>query len=351
MASSTASYRLPFLGPSLDSVAAYRGGMALTRSHADTTQAIPTRADVEAAAERIAPYVRRTPVLTVEAGALGVGVPLALKLEGFQRTGAFKSRGAFNSLLAGKQADAGVIAASGGNHGMAVALAAHELDVPAEIVVPVATPEVKTAALRAYRANVVLHGSTYPEAYEHAVGRQAETGARFVHAYDQPEIVAGQGTLGLEMASQAGELDTVLLAVGGGGLLAGVSTALGPDVRIVGVEPESIPTLHRALAAGHPIDVPVGGVAADSLGAGRLGRIGFAVARLHRAVSVLVTDLAVMEARRLLWSALRLAVEPGGAVAFAALLSGAYAPAPGERVGIVVCGANTDPADLAGRSG
>lgn len=318
--------------------------MALTRTPSDATQTIPTRTDVEAAAERIAPHVRSTPVLEVEPGALGLGVPLTLKLEGFQRTGAFKSRGAFNALLAGAATDAGVIAASGGNHGLAVALAAHDLGVQAEIVVPQSTPPVKVDALRAYGAEVVLQGGTYPEAYEFALRRQAETGARLVHAYDQPDIVAGQGTIGLEMADR--ELDTVLVAVGGGGLMAGVSTALGPDVRIVGVEPESVPTLNRAVQAGHPVDVEVGGVAADSLGARRLGTIGFAVARLHRVVSVLVTDLAVMQARRLLWSALRLVVEPGGAAAVAALLSGAYAPAPGERVGIVICGSNTDPSDL-----
>ncbi|WP_308166381.1 threonine/serine dehydratase [Actinomadura sp. NEAU-AAG7] len=318
------------------------------------------RSDVEAAAERIAGRVRRTPLPAVAPGPLLPGSPGApgeaariwLKLELIQHTGSFKARGAFNHILAAREAGrlpaAGVVAASGGNAGLAFAHAAARVGVPAEVFVPETAPPVKVAGLRALGARVVRVGTRYAEAQEAAAKRAADTGALACHAYDQPAVCAGQGTLGLEIAEQTGgEVDTVLLAVGGGGLMAGVAAALEGRARVVGVEPENCPTLDRALAAGEPVDVAVSGVAADSLGATRLGGIAHGVAARTGAGSVLVTDAAIVEARRLLWREYRLAVEHGTAAAVAALRTGAYRPAPGERVVVVLCGANTDPSDLA----
>lgn len=317
-----------------------------------------TRADVEAAAARIAGHVRRTPVIQVEpelpgadrdgAGAAGA---LWLKLEFLQHSGSFKARGAFNRILAAAEAGElppqGVITASGGNAGAAVAYAARALAVPAEVYVPATAPAVKVEKLRRLGATVVPHGSEYAEAYEAATKRAAETGALFCHAYDQPEVCAGQGTLALELLDQVGEVDTVLVAVGGGGLLAGVATALLDRARVVAVEPENVPTLHAALTAGGPVDVEVSGVAADALGARRAGAIAYAVAVRAGVRSVLVDDAAITRARRLIWDRYRIVVEHGAAAAMAALTCGAYRPAPGERVVVLLCGANTDPADLA----
>lgn len=307
-----------------------------------------TRAEIELAGDRIAGQVRRTPVLAVDAE------PVWLKLEYLQHTGSFKARGAFNRLLAaaeaGRLGPAGVLAASGGNAGLAVAYAAATLGVPAEVYVPQTAPAVKVGKLRALGATVVQHGEEYEAAYEAARNREADTGALFCHAYDQPEIVAGQGTLGLELAAQlAGEFDTVVVATGGGGLMAGVAAALAGTARVVAAEPHAAPTLHAALAAGEPVDVTVGGVAADALGARRVGQIAYAVATGCGVTSVLVTDEAILAARRRLWDQWRIAVEAGAATAYAALTSGAYTPQPGERVVVVLCGANTDPSDLTGR--
>jgi threonine dehydratase len=308
-------------------------------------------AEVEAAARRIDGRVRRTPVLAVEGGTFGgVTAPTWLKLEYLQHTGSFKTRGAMNRLLSAAEAGelgAGVVAASGGNAGLAVAYAAAALRVPAEVYVPLTAPEVKVRKLKALGAEVRQVGVEYAEANAAALDRAAQTGALFCHAYDQPEICAGQGTLALELLDQVGGLDTVILAVGGGGLLAGVAAALRDRVRVVGVEPATIPTLHAALAAGRPVDVEVSGIAADSLGARRLGEIAYRVAVDARVHSVLVSDQDLVEARRLLWDQCRIAMEHGTAAALAALVTGAYRPEPGERVGIVICGANTDPADLA----
>ncbi len=308
-------------------------------------------AEVEAAARRIDGRIRRTPVLAVEGGAFGgVTAPTWLKLEYLQHTGSFKTRGAMNRLLSAAGAGelgGGVVAASGGNAGLAVAYAAATLGVPAEVYVPLTAPEVKVRKLKALGAEVRQVGVEYAEANAAAVDRAAQTGALFCHAYDQPEICAGQGTLALELLDQVDGLDTVILAVGGGGLLAGVAAALRDRVRVVGVEPETIPTLHAALAAGHPVDVEVSGIAADSLGARRLGDIAYRVAVDARVGSLLVSDQDLVEARRLLWERCRIVMEHGTAAALAALVTGAYRPGPGERVGIVICGANTDPADLA----
>ncbi|MGW5748532.1 threonine/serine dehydratase [Amycolatopsis sp. NPDC003861] len=295
-------------------------------------------ADVERAAARIEGRVRRTPVLAADEG-------VWFKLEQLQHTGSFKARGAFNRIIAAGE-QTGVVAASGGNAGLAVAYAASEFGLPARVYVPATAPAVKVAKLRQLGATVELVGEKYADAYDAAVKHAADSGELFCHAYDQPDICAGQGTLGLELLEQAGDLDTILVAVGGGGLLAGVAAAVEGRARVVGVEPRTIPTLHSALAAGEPVAVDVAGIAADSLGATRLGDIAFAVATRTDAGSVLVDDTAIAEARAALWDRYRLAVEPGGATAFAALLSGAYRPAPGERVAVLLCGANTDPATL-----
>ncbi|MEV7097804.1 threonine/serine dehydratase [Amycolatopsis sp. NPDC051045] len=297
-------------------------------------------ADVERAAARIEGRIRRTPVFAADDG-------VWFKLEQVQHTGSFKARGAFNRILAaGELSAAGVVAASGGNAGLAVAYAAREFGLPARVYVPATAPAVKVAKLRQLGAAVDLVGEKYADAYDAAVKHAADAGALFCHAYDQPDICAGQGTLGLELLDQADEPDTILVAVGGGGLLAGVAAATEGRARVVGVEPRTIPTLNAALAAGAPVSVEVSGVATDSLGATRLGDIAFAVATRTNAGSVLVDDAAIVRARAILWDRYRLAVEPGGATAFAALLSGAYRPAPGERVAVVLCGANTDPATL-----
>ncbi|WP_103347554.1 threonine/serine dehydratase [Amycolatopsis sp. CA-128772] len=294
-------------------------------------------ADVERAAARIEGRVRRTPVFADD----GVW----FKLEQLQHTGSFKARGAFNRILAAGE-QTGVVAASGGNAGLAVAHAAREFGLPARVYLPATAPAVKVAKLRQLGAAVELVGEKYADAYDAAVKDAADSGTLFCHAYDQPDICAGQGTLGLELLDQTGGLDTILVAVGGGGLLAGVAAAVEGRARVVGVEPRTIPTLHSALAAGAPVTVEVSGVAADSLGASRIGDLGFAVATRTGAGSVLVDDTAIVEARAALWDRYRLAVEPGGAAAFAALRSGAYRPAPGERVAVLLCGANTDPATL-----
>ncbi|MEW1959353.1 threonine/serine dehydratase [Kineococcus sp. NPDC059986] len=301
-----------------------------------------TAADVTAAAVRTAGRVRRTPVLQV-------GPALWLKLEQLQHTGTFKARGAFNRQLAAQEQGEldprrGVVAASGGNAGLAHAHAAAELGVPATVFVPETAPAVKVGRLRALGADVRSVGSEYARAYEAAVEFARERGAVFCHAYDQVEVAAGAGTLALELVEDLPALDTVVVAVGGGGLFAGVAAALEGRARVVAVEPEGAPTLHAALAAGAPVDVPVGGVAADSLGARRIGDLGFDLARRTGPVSLLVDEDAVRAARQDLWSRFRVVAEHGAATAWAGLQ--AYEPRPGERVAVVVCGANTDPSDL-----
>lgn len=308
--------------------------------------------DIEQAAARVAGRVRVTPVVMVEPAALGVvrGRSVALKLELVQHTGSFKPRGAFNRILAaGPIGAAGVIAASGGNHGMAVAHAAGVLGLHAEVFVPRTASPVKIARIRALGAHTTLVGDSYGEAYDASVEQADATGAVVVHAYDQPEVVAGQGTLGRELDRQIdGAVDTVLVAVGGGGLASGIGTWFDGRARIVAVEPERAPTLAHALAAGRPVDVEAGGVAADSLGARRIGRGALQLAQRQGWGSLLVGDDAILAARRQLWAELRLATEAGGATALAALTSGRYRPGPAERVAVILCGANTDPADLTG---
>jgi threonine dehydratase len=301
--------------------------------------------DVEAAAARIAGRVRHTPVLKADG-------PVWFKLEYLQHAGSFKTRGMVNQILAaaerGELPAAGIIAASGGNAGLAAAYAARELRVPAEVYVPVTAPPVKVAKLGKLGARVVQVGTEYAEAYAAAVIQAGVTGARFCHAYDDADMIAGNGTLGLELLGQLPDgFDTVVVAVGGGGLIGGVIGALRDRARIVAVEPATCTALHSALAAGGPVDVPVSGVAADSLGARRAGELAYELAAAAGTTSVLVDDQAIVDARRELWDDYRIAVEHGTAAAQAALTSGAYVPAPGERVVVLLCGANTNAADLA----
>lgn len=279
------------------------------------------------------------------------GGRLAFKLEYLQHTGTFKPRGAFNRILSAMDDEsvnqrAGVVVASGGNAGLANAHAARELGLPATVFVPRTAPQVKVEKLRQLGARVVLHGDEYAVAYEAAVAHAAEAGAVYCHAYDQPEIVAGAGTLGLEIIEDQPGIDTVIVAVGGGGLMAGVAAAVEGVARVVAIEPASAASLHSALQAGCPVDVPVSGVAADSLGARRVGEIAFLLANRGNVESLLVSDADIIDARRKLWGARRVLVEHGAAAAYAALTSGAYRPAKDERLVVVLCGANTDPTQL-----
>jgi len=299
------------------------------------------RAAVDDAAGRVGGRVRETPTLEVDAAVLATPSPVILKLELFQHTGSFKPRGAFNRVLS-HPTDLPLVAASGGNHGIAVAHVARELERRADVFVPETSDPVKVERLTELGARVHQVGTNYAQSLV-ATRRFLDTAeALDVHAYDQPDVVAGQGTVGRELLLQAGAVDTVVVAVGGGGLMAGVIAALDGEARVVAVEPEHCPTLHRALLAGAPVDVEVGGIAANSLGASSIGRLAFAAAQQAAVESVLVTDDDIVAAQRRLWHAVRLVAEPGGAAAAAALLSGAYRPASDERVAVIVCGANAD---------
>ncbi|HEY2014522.1 MAG TPA: threonine/serine dehydratase [Bryobacteraceae bacterium] len=295
----------------------------------------------------IRPHLRRTPVIEVEGADFGLDTgTLALKLELFQHTGSFKTRGAFTNLLTRDIPAAGVVAASGGNHGAAVAFAARKLARPARIFVPRICSPVKIERIRGYGADLVVTGERYDDALSASREWQAESGALTVHAYEQVETLLGQGTVGLEFEEQAPQIDTLLVAVGGGGLIGGIAAWYGGRVRIVGVEPEAAPTLTRAFEAGHPVDAEAGGIAADSLAPKRVGEIMFAIAREHVERVLLVPDEAIQAAQQVLWNVLRVAAEPGGAAALSALISGRYRPAPGERVGVLVCGGNTTAVDF-----
>jgi threonine dehydratase len=302
--------------------------------------------DIRDAAGRIAGAVRRTPILVLEAGAVGIDHALLAKLDLLQPTGSFKVRGALSLLTGVPVPAAGVVAASGGNFGLAVAWAAARLGIPAEIVVPATTPTDKLAPFAAFPATLRVVDGYYADALAVADERVAATGALRAHAYDQREVVAGQGTAALEVLDDT-TVDTVVVACGGGGLLAGTVAAVAGRARVVAVETEGTATFHAALVAGHPVDVGVGGLAASSLGAARIGDHAWAV-RDAVAHSVLVRDDEVRDAQRRLWRGARLVAEPGGATALAALTSGAYVPEPAERVAVLVCGANTDPAAVAG---
>lgn len=303
--------------------------------------------DIRAAHARIAPHIRRTPVWTLPAAAFGHDGPVSLKLEFLQHAGSFKPRGAFNTLLSHKIPSSGVAAASGGNHGAAVAYAAKRLGCPARIFVPEISSPAKVAAIRLHGAEIVIGGERYADAQEACDRYVAETGALRVHPFDADTTIAGQGTAALEWEEDGPPLDSVLVAVGGGGLIAGVASWWARRVKVVGVEPEGSRALHAALAAGRPVDVDVNSVAADSLGARNTGDLVFTICRATVDHVALVADEAIREAQARLWRDWRIASEPGGAAALAALISGAYRPKPGERVGVLLCGANVDLAKLA----
>ena len=305
-----------------------------------------SKTDIEAAYSRIKPHIRRTPILDI-----GANVPsfdhVTLKLESLQYSGSFKARGAFNGLLSQPIPASGVIAASGGNHGAAVAYAAQALGIPAEIFVPTIASPAKVARIARYGAQVRQIGAQYVESLAACDARHAETGALSIHAYDQATTVAGQGSVALEFASQAPELDVVFVAVGGGGLISGIAAwYAGTQTKIIAVEPENAPTLHAALKVGQPVDVAVSGIAADSLGAKRIGSIAFDIARQHVASSLLVSDAAIKDAQRWLWQHCQVIAEPGGATVLAALLSNASEVPRDARIGLVICGANCEPASI-----
>jgi threonine dehydratase len=306
-----------------------------------------TRFDIETAAERIAGHVRETAVAHLDPGAFGAQGLLSLKLELLQHTGSFKARGAFSRMLSAEIDDSGVLAASGGNFGLAVAHAARELGHRAEIFVPETSPQVKIDRIRTLGAEVHVVPGYYADAFAACEERAFDTGAAFMHPYDQPAVVAGQGTVGLELARQVPAIDTVLVAVGGAGLIGGIAAWFAGESRVIGVEPITCPTLHAALEAGAPLDVEVGGVAADALGAARAGAIGFEIAQRFVERVVLVPDDAIVLAQRRLWEECRVLAEPGGAAPLAALLTEAYVPDADERVVLVISGGNTDPASVA----
>jgi threonine dehydratase len=299
--------------------------------------------DISAAAERIVGRVRRTPVL--ELGEID-GASVVAKLELLQHTGSFKPRGAFNKLLSSEVPPSGVIAASGGNFGLAVAYAARETGVPAEIFIPSTSPQTKIDRVRAHGSHVTIVEGYFAEANEASAARAEETGALVMHPFDQPEVIAGQGTLGIEIEEQVPDVDAVLIGVGGGGPLAGIAAWCGDRVRVIGVEPEGCASMTAALEAGEPVLVPVGGLASDSLGAARVGDHTFPIVRERVERVVLVTEDQIRDAQLALWEEVRLIVEPGGAAAFAALRSGASGVSAGDRVCVILSGANCDPASI-----
>jgi len=295
----------------------------------------------------IRPYIRRTPVIEVDRADFGLAPgPLALKLELFQHAGVFKTRGAFANLLTRTVPDAGVVAASGGNHGAAVAYAARTLGVPAKIFVPAISSAAKVARIRGYGADLVVGGDRYDDALIASEAWIARSGAINVHAFDQAETLLGQGTVGLEIEDQLPELDTLLVAVGGGGLIGGIAAWFEGRVKVVGVEPQAAPTLHDALPAGHIVDAPAGSIAADSLAPRRVGDLMFPIAQRHVSHVVLVEDAAIRAAQQALWDTVRVVAEPGGATALAGLLSGAYRAEKDERVCALVSGGNTVAVDF-----
>jgi threonine dehydratase len=309
---------------------------------------VTSRARIMATDRLIRPHIRRTPVIEVAGADFGLELDrLTLKLELLQHSGSFKARGAFANLLARPIPAAGVVAASGGNHGAAVAYAAMTLGLPAKIFVPGISSPAKLARIRAYGADLAVVGERYADALAASEEWAASSGALAVHAFDQDETLLGQATLGRELEQQEGDIDTLLVAVGGGGLIAGIAAWYGGAIRVVGVEPEAAPTLTRALAAGRPVDAEAGGIAADSLAPRRVGERVFPIARRHVERVVLVADAAIRQAQEALWQVLRVVAEPGGAAALAALLSGGYRPARDEHVGVVVSGGNTTAVDFA----
>ena len=315
----------------------------------DNTLAMVDRAAIELAGRRIFEDVRRTPLWRLSGRQLGLDVAeVWLKLEQLQVSGSFKARGMFNRMRSLPPPAAGVVIASGGNAGIAVATAAQALNVPCEVFLPEVSTPAKRARLASLGARVTVEGAQYPQALEACLRRQKETGAMLMHAYDQPEVVVGAGTLGLEIEQEAGLPDRVLVSVGGGGLVAGLAAWFESRAHVDALEPVNAPTLHAARAAGQPVDVAVSGLAADSLGARRIGDIAWAVSQRHIAGVHLLSDEAIARAQQRMWAQWRLAVEPAAALPLAALWEGIVQPAPSEKVCVIVCGANLDPATLVG---
>jgi threonine dehydratase len=299
---------------------------------------------IRKAEKLIRPYIRRTPVISLEGSDFGLDSikSILFKAEFLQHSGSFKTRGAFTNLLSRSVPPAGVVAASGGNHGVAVAYAAMVLGKPARIFVPSVASPSKTERIRSYGADLVIGGNLYADALEASETWASQSGAMVIHAYDQPETLLGQGTLGMELQEQSSDFDTLLIAVGGGGLIGGVAAWFEGRIKVVAVEPETAPTLDFALRAGKPVDAPAGGVAADSLAPKRVGELMFPIAQNYvQQPVVLVSDPEISQAQVALWEGCRILVEPGGAAAFAALLSRRYVPAQDERVCVILCGANT----------
>jgi threonine dehydratase len=295
----------------------------------------------------IASHIRCTPVVEVDGADFNLSAgSLSLKLELLQHAGSFKSRGAFSNLLTREVPAAGVVAASGGNHGAAVAFAAMKLGIPAKIFLPSVASPAKIQQIKQYGAELVIAGERYADALAASGQWLAQSGAMSIHAFDQVETILGAGTVGMEFEEQKGDLDTLLVSVGGGGLIAGIAAWFAGRVKMIGVEPELAPTLTRALEAGRPVDAEAGGIAADSLAPRRVGEVVFPIAQRYVANTVLVTDDAIRQAQKLLWKVLRVVAEPGGAASLAALTSGKYVPEPEERVGVLICGANTVAVDF-----
>lgn len=302
-----------------------------------------SRARIQATERVIRPYIRRTPILEVDGSEFGLdSIKIVFKLELLQHAGSFKARGAFTNLLTREVPAAGIVAASGGNHGAAVAFAAMKLGKPATIFVPSVASQAKLDRIRGYGANLIIAGDRYAESLEASEAWTAQSGALPIHAYEGDETLLGQGTLGMELEEQDAKLDSLLVAVGGGGLIGGVAAWYQNNLKVIAVEPTEAPTLQRALSAGRPVDSPAGGIAADSLAPRQVGQQMFPIAQRYVRSSLLVTDDEILDAQKKLWEATRIIAEPGGATAFAGLLSGRYKPERGERVGVVVCGGNTE---------
>jgi threonine dehydratase len=302
-----------------------------------------TRERIQATERVIRPHIRRTPILEVDGADFGLNsIKITFKLELFQHAGSFKARGAFTNMLTREVPPVGVVAASGGNHGVAVAFAAMKLGKPATIFVPSVAPKTKLDRIRQCGAELVIAGDRYADSLEASEAWTAKSGALPIHAYEGDATLLGQGTLGLELEEQAPELDSLLVAVGGGGLIGGVLSWFQNRVKVIAVEPVEAPTLQYALKAGQPVDAPADGIAADSLAPRQVGQQMFPIAQKYVHSALLVSDEEIVEAQRRLWETTRLVPEPGGATAFAALLSGRYKAEPGERVGVVVCGGNRD---------
>jgi len=309
-----------------------------------------SRTHIEAAERLIRPHIRLTPIIEIDGRDFGLDTgAVVLKLEMLQHSGSFKARGAFANLLLRQVPKAGVVAASGGNHGVAVAYAAKTLNIPATIFLPSISSPAKIQRIRDYGVDLVVGGERYADALTASEVWAAQSGALPVHAFDQTETLLGQGTVGLELQAQAPTLDTLLVAVGGGGLIGGIAAWYAGGISVIGVEPEASPTLAKALEAGRPVDAETGGIAAESLAPKRVGERGFPIAQRYVDRVVLVSDDAIVRAQEILWSVTRIVAEPGGAAAFAALTSGRYRPRPGERVGIVLCGGNTTAVDFSAR--